>query len=120
MLRLFEQKEELGVIDDQIGTPTYGKDLAQVILEIINVNSKDYGIYNYSNIGTTNWYDFAVTIFKFIEVNIKVNPISTKDYPTLAKRPAYSVLDTTKIKRTFNIQIPNWKDSLKVAISNLK
>ena len=120
MIRLAKDKNEINVVNDQIGTPTYAKDLALIILEIINVNSVDYGIYHYSNIGTTNWHDFAVLIFKFKEVNIKVNPISTKDYPTLAKRPAYSVLDTTKIKRTLNIQIPDWKDSLKVAISNLK
>lgn len=120
MIRLAKEKNEINVVNDQIGTPTYAKDLAQVILKIINLNLKNYGTYHYSNIGTTNWYEFAVSIFKFKEVNFKVNPINTKDYPTLAKRPAYSVLDTSKIKRTLNIQIPNWKDSLKVAISNLK
>lgn len=120
MIRLAKDKSEINVVNDQIGTPTYAKDLALVILEIINLNSKNYGIYHYSNSGTITWYDFARSIFEFKGVNIMVNPIKTKDYPTLAKRPAYSVLDTSKIKQTLNIQIPNWRDSLKVAISNLK
>lgn len=120
MMRLAKDKSEINVVNDQIGTPTYAKDLALVILEIINLNSKNYGTYHYSNSGTTTWYDFARSIFEFKGVNIRVNPIKTKDYPILAKRPAYSVLDTSKIKQTLNIQILNWKDSLKVAISNLK
>lgn len=120
MVQLGREKTEINVVNDQIGTPTYAKDLAKVILAFVKENSKNYGIYHYSNSGATSWYDFAVAIFKYCKVNVNVKPVSTKDYPTLAKRPTYSILDVTKIKQTLNIQIPNWEDSLKEAISNLK
>jgi len=120
MLRLSEGRDELNVICDQTGTPTYAKDLAGIILEIINRNNKQYGIYHYSNLGDTNWYDFAKTIFEFLGIKIKLNPIKSEVYPTLAKRSKYSVLDKSKIKKKFGVEIPFWKDSLQKVISNIK
>jgi len=120
MLRLSEGRDELNVICDQTGTPTYAKDLAEIILEIINRNNKQYGIYHYSNLGDTNWYDFAKTIFEFLGIKIKLNPIKSEVYPTLAKRSKYSVLDKSKIKKKFGVEIPFWKDSLQKVISNIK
>lgn len=119
MIRLSKERDELNVVSDQIGTPTYAKDLAKVILEVINTKSNQYGTYHYSNEGIANWYDFAKAIFKLSKIEIKVHPIQTKDYPTPAERPKYSVLDKTKIKQTLNIKIPHWKDSLKTSLSNL-
>ncbi len=119
MLKLAETKREINVVSDQIGTPTYARDLANIILNIIKLDAKKYGIYNYSNQGETSWYDFASEIFKICKASIKVKPITASNYPTLAKRPKFSVLDKTKIKNTFNISIPHWKDSLEIAIKNL-
>ena len=118
MLRLGREKETLDVISDQLGTPTHAKDLAKTCLEILcgdsseNI-SKNGKLYHYSNEGVTSWYDFAKEIMKLGEVHCKVYPIETKDYPTLAKRPQYSVLDKSKIKTDFKLEIPYWKDSLK-------
>lgn len=120
MLRLASTKDEIGVVSDQIGAPTYAKDLAQMIIHLMHVESNEYGIYNFSNQGIASWYDFAKAIFELSKSNIKVNPIPTSSYPTPAKRPPFSVLDTTKIKTSFQIEIPYWRDSLKTAISNLK
>ena len=120
MLRIGSEKRELNVIFDQIGTPTYAKDLANVILEIIrNPKPIDFGVYNYSNEGVASWYDFALAIFEYSKMNTRVNPIRTEMYPTPAKRPAYSVLDKQKIKQKLKIEIPHWKESLKEAIFNL-
>ena len=104
MLRLGKEKESLGVIFDQVGTPTYARDLAKTCLEILTgVNSvkisKDGNLYHYSNEGVISWYDFAISIMELGGVNCKVNPIQTKDYPTLAKRPHYSVFNKSKIKK---------------------
>lgn len=114
MLRLSQDRTELNVVSDQIGTPTNAVDLAKAILEIIS-NTKqvaNYGIYNFSNEGQCSWYDFAKEIFKINNVNINVNPIPTEAYPTPAKRPKYSVLDKSKIKSTFGIIIKNWQEAL--------
>ena len=120
MLRIGSEKRELNVIFDQIGTPTYAKDLANVILEIIRKPKPiDFGVYNYSNEGVASWYDFALAIFEYSKMNTRVNPIRTEMYPTPAKRPAYSVLDKQKIKQKLKIEIPHWKESLKEAIFNL-
>jgi dTDP-4-dehydrorhamnose reductase len=119
MLKLSETKSQINVVSDQIGTPTYARDLANVMLNIIKANTKEYGIYNYSNQGETSWYEFATAIFKIIKSNIIVKPILSSNYPTLALRPKFSVLDKTKIKNEFNIFIPHWQDSLKSAIKNL-
>ena len=101
MLRLAETRDEISVVNDQIGSPTYAGDLASFLLEIINKPSKDYGIYHYSNEGEISWYDFAVEIFKQHKKAVRVVPIPTSAYPTAAKRPAYSVLDLTKTRRMF-------------------
>jgi len=116
MLRLGEERDELGVIFDQVGTPTYAKDLAAVILNGIYHSkfiSEGCEIYHYSNEGVASWYDFAQTIFELSNTSCNVNPIETKDYPTLSKRPYYSVLNKAKIKSKLGISIPYWKDSLK-------
>ncbi len=120
MLRLGKEREQLGVVADQVGTPTYAIDLAATILDIIELNSTDYGIYHYSNEGVTSWYDFAKGIFDISETDIKLNPVKTSEYPTKAVRPAFSVMDKSKIKTTFGITIPYWRDSLKVCIGRLK
>lgn len=117
MLRLAQDRTELNVVADQIGTPTNAVDLADAILKIISFDSQQpglekYGIYNFSNEGICSWYEFAVEIFKQNNCNIKVNPIPTEAYPTPAKRPKYSVLDKSKIKSTFGIAIKNWQEAL--------
>lgn len=113
MLRLGREKETLGVIFDQVGTPTYAKDLAKVILDIIpQISNEKVEIYNYSNEGVLSWYDFAKEIMRMAKLNCKINPIETFQYPTPAKRPHFSLLNKSKIKDKFNIEIPYWKDSL--------
>ena len=113
MLRLGKEKESLGVIFDQVGSPTYAKDLAKTILDILpNIKNSKVEIYNYSNEGVLSWYDFAKEIMKMAKLNCKVNPIETYQYPTPAKRPHYSLLNKSKIKSTFNIEVPYWKDGL--------
>ncbi|RPJ50562.1 MAG: dTDP-4-dehydrorhamnose reductase [Methanobacteriota archaeon] len=123
MLHLGNEKKELGVVFDQTGTPTYSGDLAHTLMEIISYAEKNEfipGIYNYSNEGVCSWYDFAREIMILGGKNCFVKPIRTSDYPLPAKRPEYSVLDKSKIKQTFGIEIPHWKDSLSTALANLK
>lgn len=120
MIQLSASRDELRVVDDQIGTPTYAKDLAHIILKIIDSKDEVYGIYNFSNEGVASWYDFANAIFQEINSNIKLLPTKTKDFPAPAKRPSFSVLDKTKIKDTLGIEIPHWRASLKEAIINFK
>ena len=113
MLRLGRERASLGVIYDQVGTPTYARDLAKTILEILpKINNTQTEIYNYSNEGVLSWYDFAQEIMKIAKLTCKINPIETKEYPTPAKRPHYSLLNKSKIKNEFGIEIPYWKDSL--------
>lgn len=120
MLRLGKEKESLGVIYDQVGTPTYARDLAQVILDILpQINTTKVEIYNYSNEGVLSWYDFAKEIMKMAKINCTINPIETYQYPTPAKRPHYSLLNKSKIKQEFNLTIPYWKDSLDKALRAL-
>ncbi|EDZ62319.1 dTDP-4-dehydrorhamnose reductase [Sulfurimonas gotlandica GD1] len=120
MLRLGSEKDELGVIFDQVGTPTYARDLAKTILEILpNVQNENVDIYHYSNEGVLSWYDFAKEIMKMAKRDCKINPIETKDYPTPANRPHYSLLNKSKIKQKFNIEIPFWKDSLDACLKVL-
>ena len=116
MLRLGTERDSLGIIADQIGSPTYGVDLASALLDIIASEKKAYGIYHYSNEGAISWYDFAQAIFELGNVDIRVNPLKTSEYPTKATRPAFSVMDKTKIKTTFGIKVPYWRDSLKIAL----
>jgi dTDP-4-dehydrorhamnose reductase len=120
MLRLSNERSELGVISDQVGSPTYAKDLARVIINIIEPDSNSYGIYHYSNEGVASWYDFAKAIFDLSNTKIIVNAIPSSSYPTPAKRPHYSVLDKSKLKTDLGIEIPYWRDSLKEAISFLE
>jgi len=120
MLRLGKEKEELGVIFDQIGTPTYAKDLALTILNIIpQIENSKVEIYNYSNEGVLSWYDFAKEIMKMAKLNCKINPIETYQYPTPAKRPHFSLLNKSKIKSKFNLEIPYWKDGLDDCLKRL-
>lgn len=109
MLRLAETRDEISVVNDQIGSPTYAGDLASFLLEIINKPSKDYGIYHYSNEGSISWYDFAAEIFKQHKTAVRVVPIPTSAYPTAAKRPEYSVMDLSKVKTIFGSTIPLWQ-----------
>jgi len=121
MLRLASERDSLSVVADQIGTPTNAVDLAEVLIKIIqSSNSKlSFGIYNFSNEGQCSWYDFANEIFRQKGVSIDLKPILTSAYPTLAKRPAYSVLDKTKIKSTFDIKINDWQTSLSACLKQL-
>ena len=119
MLRLGSERDSLGIIVDQIGSPTYGVDLAGALLDMIASDKKAYGIYHFSNEGAISWYDFAQAIFELGNVNVIVNPLKTSEYPTKAARPAFSVMDKTKIKTTFGIKVPYWRNSLKIALSNL-
>ncbi len=114
MLRLMKDKVQLNVVSDQEGCPTYAADLAAAIMQIVSSGkaAAHTGIYNYSNTGITNWYLFATAIQELSNSKCLVNPISTAQFPTPAKRPAYSVMDTNKIQQTFTIAIPFWKDSL--------
>ena len=127
MLRLGQDRESLNVIVDQVGTPTYAKDLATAILKIIDVcctnqnffvQEQQVQLYHYSNEGVCSWYDFAKTIFEYTNVPCTVSAIETKDYPTAAKRPHYSVLNKAKIKQTYNLSIPYWKDALQACLNN--
>jgi dTDP-4-dehydrorhamnose reductase len=113
MLKLGKERDALSLIYDQIGTPTYAKDLAQMILDTIpQLSNSKVAIYNYSNEGVCSWYDFAKAIFKINDIDCNINPIETKEYPTPAKRPHYSLINKAKIKNEYNIIIPYWYDSL--------
>ena len=119
MLRLAENRDEISVVSDQIGSPTNAADLAHVILDIIPIiNNKDIELFHYSNEGTTSWYEFAKAIFKINETKIKVIPLSTKDYLTHAKRPLYSILNKNKIKDKIDLPILHWKKSLVKFLTN--
>ena len=120
ILKLLQEKEEISVVDDQFGSPTYAADLAEVIMQIISSGKWIPGVYHYSNEGLISWYDFALAIKELIRSNCRINPITTSQYPTAAKRPAYSVLDNSKIQKTFNIRVKGWKDSLAVCHDSLK
>jgi dTDP-4-dehydrorhamnose reductase len=114
--------DSLDVISDQIGSPTNARDLAVSCLEILSKNTKlntNGYIYHYSNEGVASWFDFARAIMELSGISCRVNPIETKDYPTPATRPSYSVLNKSKIKEDFKIEIPYWRDSLKDCIENL-
>ncbi len=119
MLKLGKDRDELKIIADQIGSPTYAIDLASAVLQIIESGSEAYGIYHYSNEGVTSWYDFAQGIFDISKTDVKTFPIRTSEYPTKATRPAYSVMDKAKIKKTFGIEIPYWRHSLEKCIAAL-
>ena len=125
MLKLGKERDELNVVSDQIGSPTYATDLASIILEIIrNKEFKEVGqetqIYHYSNKGEISWYEFAKGIFKLAKVDCKANPITTEQYPTPARRPINTLMDKDKITETFSVNITDWKESLNTCMTILK
>ena len=120
MIRLGKEREALGVIFDQVGTPTYARDLARAIFAAIRQGVVP-GIYHFSNEGVCSWYDFTKAIHRLAGITTcSVKPLHTSEYPTKAKRPHYSVLDKTKIKETYHIEIPYWMDSLQSCIAELE
>ena len=125
MLRLGKERDELNVVSDQIGSPTYATDLANAILNIVqSIEFKEVGqktqVYHYSNAGKVSWYDFAKEIFKIAEVSCKVNPITTQQYPTPAQRPKNTLMNKAKIAKTFSVGISDWKESLKTCIKKYR
>ncbi len=112
MIQLMNERDEISVIADQIGSPTYALDLAKAIVSVIDGEKWESGIYHFSNEGEVSWFDFAVAIKEIRGLDCVINAIPTSAYPTPAKRPKFSLLDKTKIKETFDLQIPFWKDSL--------
>lgn len=125
MLRLGKEKDELGVIFDQVGTPTYAKDLAEAVLSMIGhsglqkINVKSQ-VFHYSNEGVCSWFDFAKAIFELTGCTCRTLPIETKDYPTPARRPFYSVMNKSKVKEYFGLTIPYWRDGLKKCLKELE
>lgn len=113
MQRLMQERDEINVVNDQIGSPTYTADLAQAIIDIVESSKWSHGIYNYSNEGEISWYEFALTIKELGNYKCKVGGIPSSSYPTPAKRPSFSLLDKTKIKSVYNLEVPNYKESLK-------
>lgn len=125
MLRQGKERKELNVVFDQVGSPTYAADLATVILQIIEKYEQDEksfvcGIYHYANEGVASWYDFAIAVFELSGEKVKVNPVLSDQFPRPAKRPKYSVLNKSKIRKTFGFNIPYWKNSLQVCINRLE
>ena len=123
MIRLGQERDELRVIFDQVGTPTYAGDLASAMLVILSqgeIGGGTPGIYHFSNEGVCSWYDFALKIMQLKQISCFVHPIETKDYPTRASRPHYSVLNKAKIKTTYGITIPHWEESLTEMIKGLQ
>ena len=119
MIRLGRERDSLGVIFDQVGTPTYARDLARAIFAAIRQGVVP-GVYHFSNEGVCSWYDFTKAIHRLAGItDCKVKPLHTEEYPTLAKRPHYSVLDKSKIKATYSIEVPYWMDSLRMCISEM-
>ena len=119
MVRLMRERDQISVVNDQIGSPTYAADLAEVLIEIIKAPEWKPGIYNYSNEGEVSWFDFAKAIQELGNFNCQVNGIPSTGYPTPAKRPAFSLLNKSKIKETFGISIPHYKDSLLKCLTKL-
>lgn len=120
MIRLMNEKESIGVVNDQIGSPTYAADLAEAIMQIIGSGKWQPGIYNYSNEGAISWFDFANEIKRLIQSECKINALTTEQFPTPAKRPKYAVLDKAKIQQTFSIKLKDWKESLTTCVEKLK
>lgn len=121
MIKYGKERGQLNVVFDQTGTPTYARDLAKTILDIIQnqPGTDNVEVFHYSNEGVTSWYDFAKAIIELSGITCKINPIETKEYPLPAARPFYSVFNKAKIKQRFSIEIPYWRDSLKECIDRL-
>lgn len=125
MLNLGRNGNDIKVVYDQTGTPTYARDLADVLIRLSEILKNDPagfvpGIYHYSNEGVASWFDFAKAVFEISGINCKILPVLTEEFPSIANRPHYSVLNKSKIKSTFNIEIPYWKDSLKDCLNKIK
>tara|TARA_B100000900_G_C20567774_1_gene711877 strand:+ start:714 stop:1571 length:858 start_codon:yes stop_codon:yes gene_type:complete len=120
MFRLMTERKSLNVVNDQIGSPTYALDLAKTIMKIVGSKIWKHGIFHYSNAGKISWFDFAVAINMFSGLNCEVNGVSSIKFPTIAKRPSYSLLDKTKIKVTYKLEVSDWKTSLESCIKMLK
>lgn len=120
MLRLGSERQELGIIVDQVESPTYTVDFAGCVLDIIQSKSTAYGLYHYCSEGVTSWFDFAKAIFESTSYSVKIKPIKTIEYPTKAERPLFSVMDKSKIKNTLVLEIPYWRDSLVNCITEIK
>ncbi len=122
MLKYGKEREELRVVFDQIGTPTYATDLARAILDIINTekNASENPVYHFSNEGVASWYDFALEIIQAAKLDCKVSPIESHEYPLPAPRPFYSVMNKAKIKKDFNVKIPHWRTSMLECLDILK
>jgi len=120
MIDLMKKNNSVKVVNDQIGSPTYAYDLAKVILEIIMSYKTESGLFHYSNEGEISWFEFARSIKEFYNLNCEIIGVSSKEFKTIAKRPKYSLLDKTKIKETYNIKVPDYKDSLKKCIKILQ
>ena len=112
MLAMAEKQDRIRVVCDQIGTPTYARDLANAILAVLKSHQWVAGIYHFTNEGAASWYDFAKAIFRIAGKDVNVVPIPTEDYPTPASRPAYSILDRSRIKATYGVEIPHWEEAL--------
>lgn len=126
MLRLFAERDEIKVVKDQIGAPTYALQLAKNIVALIKSDSEDYGVYHYSDAGKISWYDFALEIYNLaqekgiIEKKVTIHPIPTSDYPTPAKRPAFSLLDSTLIQQKLGFEVRDWKENLIDYLASMK
>ncbi|MFV5702391.1 dTDP-4-dehydrorhamnose reductase [Flavobacterium sp. XS2P12] len=119
MQRLLQERESIGVVNDQIGSPTYAADLAQAIMTIVTAKEWIPGIYNYSNEGEISWYEFVLAIQEVGGYTCEVNGIPSSAYPTPAKRPAFSLLDKTKIKKVYGVRVPDYKESLKECLNDI-
>lgn len=119
MLNLFSQKEELGIVADQFGQPTNANDLAEAIMEIIQSPKKTYGIFHFSNYPETTWFEFAEKIAEFSKSSIKLNPLTTEQYPTPAKRPVRSTMSLDKIEEIYKIELKHWENSLEECVDTL-
>jgi dTDP-4-dehydrorhamnose reductase len=120
MMRLMKERAELNVVNDQVGAPTYARDLAEAIMQILVSGKWEPGTYHYSNKGKISWYDFATEIKRLTASGCVVQPIPTAAYPTPARRPHFSLLDTGKISKTYGVSIPEWQESLAKCIEQLR
>ncbi len=120
MMRLMTERKEISVVNDQRGSPTYAADLAKAIMHVIQSKKWQHGIYHYANTGNITWFEFATAIKELLNSSCKIKHVTTAEYHTKAKRPAFSLLDTARIRQTFDLEIPDWRDSLKLAVAKMQ
>ena len=120
MLRLGREHEQLQVVNDQIGSPTYAPDLAEALLQIISERNFQEGIYHYTNLGECSWWEFATEIFRLAGQKVEVKPCSSEEYPSRVNRPKNAVLDKRKVQQRLGLHIPHWKESLQTCIDELQ